>query len=177
MKKAVLLMAALVSFLAFGSMSQAAANAEENQGSMPQIVGTWLMRVEFAPYPPFQVLQQFVPGGKTTLLLSFGVPPCALTTPPTCMTPDYWSGDTRVGCMGDWTPRGRRQFDVTMYCLPHQGDGYVPDRLRLKMTLNRDGQVVTAKGFTYEWFNPDGTLLFGGQGDLTGKRLAHVPLP
>jgi hypothetical protein len=166
---------AVLLLLSGGGFAASADDARERTGD--RIEGTWLVRVDWPGFPPFQYLQHFLPGGKTSLLLTFGVPPCALTTPSTCLDPSYWSGDTRVGCLGDWTPRGRHQFDATMYCLPHQGDGYVPDRIRIKATLARDGQTFDGSGFTYEWFNPDGSVAFGGQGQMTAKRLAHVPLP
>jgi hypothetical protein len=138
--------------------------------------GTWLVRVDFPPFSPFQYLQHFTPGHKATLLLSWGVPPCAEAQPPTCEPPEYWA-DTRVGCMGDWTRRGRRTYDVTMYCLPHQGDGYVPDRIRIRAVLSKDGKRFNGDGFTYTGFNEDGSVAWSGQGAMDGKRLRHVPLP
>jgi hypothetical protein len=145
----------------------------------PHLEGTWLVRVEWPGYPPFQYLHQFLPGGKASFFLSFGAPECTKLDPTNPLyggTPESWY-DTRVGCMGDWTPRGTRRFDVTMYCLPHQGDGYVPDRIRMKVTLSRDGQAFAAPGFNYAWFNPDGSVSFEGAGNRTGTRLAHVPQP
>lgn len=145
-------------------------------GAGGRIEGTWLVRVEWPDFPPFQFLHHFLPGGKTSFLLPFGVPACAQGDAPTCGTPEFWT-DTRVGCLGEWTPRGKRQFDVTMYCLPDQSDGYVPDRIRMKLTLSRDGKTFVGPAFTYEWFAPDGSLVFGGEGDLAARRLPHMPLP
>jgi hypothetical protein len=85
--------------------------------------------------------------------------------------------DTRIGCMGEWTHRGRRTFDVTLYCLPHQGEGYFPDRIRIKARVSRNGKHFDGDGFTYEWFNPDGSLLFGDEGGMKGTRLPHEPMP
>jgi hypothetical protein len=165
---------ALVGLLVLcGGVGATAGDGQRSAGG--RIEGTWLTRVEWPDFPPFQYLWHFLPGGKTSFLLPFGIPPCAQGANPTCGTPEAWA-ETRVGCLGEWTPRGGHQFDVTMYCLPNQGDGYVPDRIRAKVTLAHDGRNFVATGFTYEWFNPDGSLLFGGTGDLAAKRLAHVPL-
>ena len=167
------LAACVVGFLA---LSGGFAAAGEEHGLAQRIVGTWLVRVEWPGFPPFQYLHHVLPDGKTTLLLPFGVPPCAQGSSPTCGTPADWQ-DTRVGCLGDWTQRSSSRFDMTLYCLPHQGDGYVPDRIRLRATVAHNLKTYNADGFTYEWFNADGSLLFGGQGKMSGKRLAHTPLP
>jgi hypothetical protein len=148
----------------------------DDQKKAPTLEGTWLVRVEFPPYSPFQYLQHFTGDRKTSLLLAWGVPPCAEAEPPTCEPPEFWA-DTRVGCMGDWSTRGHRAYDVTMYCLPHQGDGYVPDRIRIRAVVSKDGKLFNGDGFVYTWFKPDGSVAFSGQGTMRGTRLPHLPLP
>jgi hypothetical protein len=58
--------------------------------------------------------------------------------------------DTRSACPGEWRRTGHHQFDVTLYCLwSNQDYGMVPDRIRLKLTLDKKGKSFKAP-FTYE---------------------------
>jgi hypothetical protein len=140
--------------------------------------GTWLVKVLFAEgteaETKLQYLQTFNHDGRTTLLLPTGGPP------------DYAeTGDTRVGCMGEWAHRARTRkpiFDVMLLCLPTQqweptGDNPTSyQELQFKAYLQRGGK--TWKGpFVISNYTPDGTQLFSGPGVMEATRVQIKPLP
>ena len=74
--------------------------------------------------------------------------------------------------MGDWKRRGRRTYDVTVYCLWSIVPGeppVVPDRIRMKVRLDKGGQHWTATPFYYEvWTGTEYTSFTGS--DLSYQR-------
>ena len=129
------------------------------QGMSPE--GTWLIRVVFEGDFRLQYLQTFTQDGKTTLYLPTAGP--------------INEGDFRIACTGEWRRAGASSFDVTVYCLHTQEWESYPDRLRLKLTLDKGAETFTDNPFTYEWFLPDGSPAWSGLGLMSGTRLPIVP--
>ena len=77
--------------LSGGGFAAQADDARERTGD--RIEGTWLVRVDWPGFPPFQYLQHFLPGGKTSLLLTFGV----LSTSPCTVCPTRGTDTCRTG--------------------------------------------------------------------------------
>lgn len=131
-------------------------------GVSPSPEGAWLVRVVFEGELRIQYLQTFTRDGRTTLFLPFGGPVNA--------------EDTRVACTGEWRRPDRTSFDVTMYCLHTQEWEAPTARIRIRLTLDEGARTFTDSPFKYEVFLPDGTLVFSGDGLMSGRSLDIVPL-
>ena len=92
-----------------------------------------------------QNLQNFTADGRTTSLLATG--------------PGHPNvGDTRVGCMGEWKPRGHRgEFDLVMRCLYNQAWDGIYGEIRGTGHVYANGKKLKAE-FTYIDYNGDGSL-------------------
>jgi hypothetical protein len=158
-----------------GGLGNAGAGERWGHG---RIEGTWLVKVLFEEGTELetrlQYLQTFNEDGRTTFLLPTGGPD------------DYAeTGDTRVGCMGEWKHRARARgpvFDITMLCLPTQQ--WVPtgenptsyQEIQAKAFLLKGGK--TWKGpFTISNYLADGTQFFSGNGEMVATRVELHPLP
>ena len=133
-----------------------------SEAAPPSLEGTWVVKVLFRGVLKIQYLQTFTHDGKTTIFLPFGGPVNA--------------DDTRVACTGEWRRAGHGDYDVTMYCLGTQEWETAPDRIRARLTLDEEARTFTDSPFKYEAFLTDGTLVFSGDGVMSGNRLAFVPL-
>ncbi len=152
----------LLCVLLFLLLAPAVAAPLDEGATPPTPEGTWVVRVLFNGVFKIQYLQTFTPDGKTTLFLPFGGPANL--------------GDSRVACTGEWRHATERTFDVTVYCLATQEWETAPDRLRWRLTLGKSARSFTDTPFRYEVFLPDGTLVFSGDGLMSGRRLGIVPL-
>ena len=91
--------------------------------------------------------------------------------------------EARTACVGDWKHRSGRTFDVTLYCLWQESwvdAPAVPDRIRMKVTLNKSNDTWTATPFFYEEFDgPEYTPISSpaSWGSMGGVRLEIVPIP
>lgn len=143
----------------------ATAIADNDRGrEYPQLAGTWWARVDFQGVQLLTYVAQFWADGRASIILASGLP----VNP----TPDSWA-DSRSACPGEWRRTGHHRFDVTLYCLwSNQDYGMVPDRIRLKLTLDKKGKSFTAP-FKYEYWVVD--HYEGGYGVEYGKRLDIVP--
>jgi hypothetical protein len=158
----------LVGLLAlFGSTAQ----AQDVPSHHGQIEGTWLSVVyNTEGTPRFQMLHNFTRDGRTTMPLPSGLDELI------GQTVSVAQGDPRSACVGEWQPVGGRTFEVTLYCLWRQNPGLDPDRIRLRLTLSRDGQVLSGP-FKYLFADPlrHGTVI-EREYTLTSVRLPLVPL-
>ncbi len=131
--------------------------------------GTWTVKVEFNfiadPSKPdetvkfyLQYLQNFTADGRTTSLLATGEG-----------HPNV--GDTRVGCMGDWKPRGHRgEFDLVMRCLYNQAWDGMYGEIRGTGRVLANGKLWGK--FTYIDYNGDGSVFWDeGAGVMLGTRI------
>lgn len=144
------------------ALPAAGADPQGHRALPPSPEGTWVIRVLFQGTFMIQYLQTFMQDGTTTLFLPTGGP--------------VNLGDTRIACPGEWRRAGARSFDVTVYCLGTQEWETWPDRIRLRLTLDRGAQTFTDAPFKYEAFLPDGTPVFSGDGLMSGRRMGIVPL-
>ena len=134
----------------------------DNDRESGQVAGTWWARVDFEGAQILTYVAQFMADGRASIILPSGPPAAG----------GGWA-ETRSACPGEWRRVGQRQFDVTLYCLASAQDyGMVPDRIRLKLTLDKKGKSFTAP-FIYEWWVAD--HYEGGSGVEYGTRLGVVP--
>ena len=88
--------------------------------------------------------------------------------------------EVRSACAGEWKPRGPRTFDVTLYCVWNaswEGAPPTPDRIRMKVTLDKKGRSWTATPFYYEAWADGKYEAWDTWGEMDGKRLGIAPLP
>ena len=146
-------------------------------GAAPRTLkGSWQVNVvyhhngEDGPGQNLQYLQQFHADGRAAIFL----PQNNLTDP---------FDEARTACVGDWKHRSGRTFDVTLYCLWQESwvdAPAVPDRIRMKVTLNKSNDTWTATPFFYEEFDgPKYTPISSpaSWGSMGGVRLEIVPIP
>jgi hypothetical protein len=176
MTRRIIACAVVGAFLLCGAV--AVADDVNEHRRMPTIAGTWLVKVVFKPgtemETKLQYLQTFNEDGRTTLLLPFGGPKGYMET-----------GDTRVGCMGEWKHRAHaygRVFDIMLLCLLTQewvptGDNPTSyQELQVNATLQKEG--MTWKGpFVISSYKTDGTQFFTGPGEMEATRIGIKPLP
>jgi len=130
--------------------------------------GTWMVDVVYH-YPDsdavLRYMQHFDRHGRATLIIPGESP--------------LWE-ETRSGCLGEWKRRGRRTYDVTVYCLWSVVPGdppAVPDRIRMKVSLDKGGQHWTATPFYYEVWTGTEYTSFTNWGEMEGARMGIAPLP
>jgi hypothetical protein len=134
--------------------------------SRHSLAGTWIISVTYYDFGILTYMQGFTHDGRTTLILPSGAPDVG----------DGWD-ETRSGCVGEWQrAKGPHEFDITMYCLwSAQNYGATPDRIRIKATLDGDGQFWEGP-FDYEVYDEATGEWIGDDGyHMTGTRVGVVP--
>jgi hypothetical protein len=173
MRKLFLWATAIVVVLAAGQGIWASGGAQPNGPAEPSLEGTWQVSLTYyyegtenGFSENLQYLQQFHQDGRTVIYL------------PQNPEVDMWS-DTRTACAGEWRRSGGRTFDVTLYCTWAEtwtGAPTVPDRILMKVKMDRKGHAWTATPFYYQQV-VNGEYTAGlGWGDMRGARLGIVPI-
>jgi hypothetical protein len=151
--------------LALAVLVSLAALTTASDAPGPGPTGTWVVNVNFQGIDLLTYLQQFTRDGRASIILASGT---ATSNPP-------GFPETRSACVGDWRPAHGRDFDLTLYCLwADQVSGAIPDRIRCKGTLAKDGEHFDGS-FTYEKWDPVGGEYHGGFGSMAATRLGIVP--
>lgn len=150
--------------------------ADDRGNTPPALAGTWQVSVIYyyegvtdGISGKLTYLQQFDKDGRAAIFLSQN----------TDLDP---FNETRTACVGEWKHRRARVYDVTLYCLWNEtwdAAPAVPDRIRMKVSLDADGLAWSATPFYYEMF-------IGGEyvhtttpqswGAMSGVRLGIVPI-
>lgn len=162
---AAILLAVVLSAPALGDPGRSA--------SWPGLEGTWLVQVVYHyeslgfPDDQLQYTQQFNRDGRAAIYLAHN-------------PGDLPYDESRSACVGEWKPRAPRTFDVTLYCL--WGTSWktappVPDRIRMKVVLNKKGELWTATPFYYDLWVDGQYEAWDTWGEMEGKRLGIAPLP
>lgn len=151
-----------VLLVTIGGAAIADSQRANDHRTFPQLAGTWWARVDFEGAQILTYVAQFMADGRATITLPSGPP----------LAGGGWP-ETRSACPGEWRQTGHRQFDVTLYCLWSAQDyGMRPERIRMKLTLDKKGKTFTAP-FAYEYWVVD--HYEGGKGVEYGTRLDIVP--
>jgi hypothetical protein len=141
----------------------------------PGLEGTWLVKVVYhygslgLPDDHLQYVNQFGRDGRAVIYLPHN-------------PDDKPYAEVRSACAGEWKPRGPRTYDVTLYCLwSTSWEGApappVPDRIRMKVVLDKKGRMWQATPFYYDLWVEDHYEAWDTWGEMDGKRLGIAPLP
>ena len=146
---------------------------QSRSASWPGLEGTWFVHLTYhygslgLPDDHLQYLQQFDRDGRAVIYLPHNAN-------------DLPYAEVRSACAGEWKPRGPRTFDVTLYCVWNaswEGAPPTPDRIRMKVTLDKKGGSWTATPFYYEVWADGKYEAWDTWGEMAGKRLGLAPLP
>jgi hypothetical protein len=153
------------------ALSVPAAGAEKCAAT-PQLEGTWLVKAIYHygslgfPDDRLQYFQHFDRDGRAAIYLPHN-------------PGDLPYDESRNACVGEWRPRGPRTFDVTLYCLwstAWETAPSVPDRIRIKVVLDKKGKTWTATPFYYEQWVGGKYDPFDTWGEMDGQRLGIAPV-
>ena len=120
-----------------------------NQG----ILGTWLVDVTPADDEPFQAMVTVSPGG--------GLVETESTSPGTSL--------------GSWESRGRRRVAVTFQRFEFGSEGEPAGRSVVRTEVIVRGDKFSGP-FEFDVFNPEGDVVFSGEGTATATRFPVQPL-
>jgi hypothetical protein len=136
----------------------ASGQAENNRGGAQRLTGSWDTQVVQDGFPPTRRLFTFTSDGA------------ALGTAVLQATP---IGVELFGTPhGAWVRTGDRQFIASFLALRQaiNGDSTGSYKLRVSLTMNESGTAWDGE-FVIEFFLPNGTPLFAGQGTLHATRI------
>jgi hypothetical protein len=149
-----------LSLIAFGLLLPGlTANAESSLNAQV-LTGTWLMKV--TPDPGPQAPPPF------TALITFTGDHNFVST----------ETDEQVITQGIWARTGDHQFSLTGYQFEFEVLNIFNGtfKVRAKFTLDRDGEHFDGR-YRVDFYDPNGNLLFSGDGGLAGNRIHLEPMP
>jgi hypothetical protein len=142
----------------------------------PALTGSWQVSVIFynegtptGGVQKLQYLQQFDADGRAAIFLP--------------QNPADGYVEARTACVGEWAHRTGHTYDVTLYCIWQSTwleAPAIPERIRMKVKLDKHANRWTAGPFYYEWFDGSAYVPIidpNSYGDMVGVRLGIVPIP